>query len=140
MKSELEETLKEELVLGLQHLEYSYNKVKNLPNDPMILDVEQLETWESFIARFARVSDIFLSKYIRVRVHQEDPAFRGSFRDFLDMSEKIRLIENVGEWMNIRELRNKTAHEYTRSDLKIVFDQVFNKTPFILKEIKKILK
>lgn len=100
------------------------------------MDVERLETWESFVARFSRVSDIFLSKYIRLKVLNEDPAFRGSFRDFLDMSEKIGLVTSASEWMQVRELRNKTAHEYTRDDLKVVFEQVLKMTPFLLSEMK----
>ncbi len=143
MGNELENVLIEELKLGLQHLEYSYNKVTNiakLSTDPRKLDVEELETWESFVARFARVSDIFLSKYIRLKVLKEDPAYRGSFRDFLDMAEKINLISNSDEWMALRELRNKTAHEYTRDDLKLVFEQVLKLTPFMLTELKKVIK
>jgi hypothetical protein len=141
--SELITSIVEELKLSLEHLQYSYNKVSNvqkLAPDPRLLDVEQLETWESFVARFARVSDIFLSKYLRLVVLKEDPAFRGTFRDFLDAGEKIGLIDNADIWMNLRELRNKTAHEYTRDELKNVFEQVLKHTPFLLSEIKKVLK
>lgn len=143
MKPTLENSIKEELALGLQHLEYSFKKVtetNKLPTDPRLLDVEQLETWESFVARFARVSDIFLSKLIRLQILKEDPAFRGTFRDFLDMAEKIKLVSNADEWMLIRELRNKTAHEYTRDDLKLVFEQVQKFTPFVLKELQRFSK
>ncbi len=77
---------------ALEHLRYSHNKVRRLPADSSKLDEEQLETWESFAARFARVVDLFLTKYLRAVVLQDDPGFEGSLRDFVNQAEKIGLI------------------------------------------------
>ena len=77
---------------ALEHLRYSHNKVRRLPTDSSKLDEEQLETWESFSARFARVVDLFLTKYLRAVVLQDDPGFEGSLRDFVNQAEKIGLI------------------------------------------------
>jgi hypothetical protein len=62
------EDQKSRLIKALIHLEYSYNKVNQLPTEPAQLNEETLETWESFVARFSRVADIFLSKYLRTAV------------------------------------------------------------------------
>lgn len=102
---------------ALGHLRYSYKKVLRLPADSSKLDEEQLETWESFSARFARVVDLFLMKYLRSFVLRNDPGFEGSLRDFVNQGEKLRLIPSAERWMAIRELRNITAHEYTEEEL-----------------------
>lgn len=55
---------KRKLLKALAHLEYSYKKIIELPEEINQLDEEGLETWESFAARFCRVSEIFLTRYI----------------------------------------------------------------------------
>jgi len=129
----------EEMKLCLEHLEYSFRKAKKLSSDSRKLDVEELEVWESFVARFSRLSDIFVSKYIRSKVLESDPGFRGSLRDYLDIAEKQSLLSSADEWMKVRELRNKTAHEYTRDDLSQVFSDVLKLSPFVINEIKKVV-
>lgn len=110
---------KNKLLKAIAHLDYSYNKVLQLPVDPDALDDETLETWESFAARFGRVSDVFLTKYLRGLILLQDPGFNGSLRDFLNQGEKLRIIDNTETWMAIRELRNISAHEYTDNDLAL---------------------
>lgn len=135
---ELLKLFESEIRSALGYLEYSHRKIQNLPSDPVQLDEETLETWESYVARFARVTDIFLSKYIRTVVLKADPGFRGELRDFVDKSEKKGLISNADKWMQVRELRNKIAHEYSRSDLKITFEDVKTYSPFVISELRKI--
>lgn len=108
---------------ALEHLRYSRDKVRRLPTDASKLDEEQLETWESFSARFSRVVDLFLTKYLRAVVLQDDPGFEGSLRDFVNQAEKIGLIASAQRWMAIRELRNITAHEYAEEELSGYFEQ-----------------
>jgi uncharacterized protein with HEPN domain len=59
-------------------------------------------------------------------------------RDLLDKAEKMSLISSADEWMKIRELRNKIAHEYTREDLQKTFQGILLFTPFVLSELKWI--
>ncbi|MCH9644804.1 MAG: hypothetical protein K0U23_08125, partial [Gammaproteobacteria bacterium] len=82
------------LCKALDHLEYSYKKILKLPVDANKLDDEMLETWESFAARFSRVTDIFLTKYLRSYVLVNDPGFRGSLRDYVNQAEKTGLIDD----------------------------------------------
>lgn len=123
---------KSKLLKALQHLEYSYKKILKLPEHPDQLDEESLETWESFAARFARVADIFLMKYLRAFVLQQDPGFTGSLRDFVNQAEKLNLIDDAEKWMRIRELRNISAHEYTDKDLVEFFKRLKQECPFLL--------
>lgn len=130
---------REEILSALEYLNYSWTKVQKLSSDPAELDPETLETWESFAARFARVTDIFLTKYLRTRILQADPAFRGELRDFVNQAEKASLLSDANQWMEIRELRNKIAHEYTKSDLSQLFQDVLKTTPFVLEEVKRAM-
>ena len=57
-------------------------------------------------------------------------------RDFLDKAEKNSLISSADQWMQIRELRNKIAHEYTKEDFVKTFEDILKQTPFILSELK----
>ncbi len=126
------------LLKALKHLDYSYKKVLKLSSNVKSLSTDQLEVWEAFVSRFARVSDIFLSKYIRTYVLKEDLAFRGSFRDFLDQAEKLGFIEKAQDWMNIRELRNLSAHEYSEEKLTPLLEGLRLETPRLL-ELKSIM-
>jgi hypothetical protein len=117
---------------ALAHLEYSYKKVVSLPTDVTKLDEEMLETWESFAARFGRVCDIFLSRYLRTLILIEDPGFSGTLRDFLNVGEKIGLIKDAKDWLALRELRNIASHEYSEKDLSIFLEALRNNCPKLL--------
>lgn len=111
----------DKLKKALGHLKYTYAKIQSLPDDCELMNEEELETWESFAARFARVSDIFITRYLRTRILEEDPGFTGTIRDFLLKAEKMRLIDDTNEWLAIRELRNLAAHEYVEKGLTRFF-------------------
>ncbi len=121
------------LIKSLERLAFSYEKVKNLPLESNNFDDETLEVWESFSARFARASDIFLSQYLRTFVLLSDRGFQGTMRDFINVGEKLGVIDDAEAWMNIRELRNVFAHEYTEEELSDVFKRLLNECPRVLK-------
>ncbi|MEK6706504.1 MAG: nucleotidyltransferase substrate binding protein [Bdellovibrionota bacterium] len=123
---------RQQILKVIKHLSYSYKKVQNLPSKTESLTTEQLEIWESFTARFSRVSDLFLSKYLRSFVIRGDPAFSGSLRDFADQGEKMGLIDDTETWMQIRELRNTSAHEYSETGLSRIFEQLRVLAPKLL--------
>ena len=124
--------VEKQLEKAIVHLEYSYNKIVKLPTAIDAMDEEILETWESFSARFSRVADIFLVKYIKAKVKIDDPGFIGTFRDFLNQAEKLLLIEDLKIWLKIRELRNIAAHEYSESNLEVFFQQLKTLAPKLI--------
>jgi hypothetical protein len=126
------------IVKSLKYLEYSYNRTLSMPTNPAKMSDAQLEAWDGFASRFARSSDIFLSKYIRSFILKDDPAFDGGFRDQLNRAEKLGLIEDANVWMEIRELRNATVHEYSDQDLEKIFEK-FRKFSLLLLELPKKL-
>ncbi len=131
-KNELLEAYKRKIFKALGHLKYSYQKVLLLSSNVELLSTQDLEGWESFVSRFSRVSDLYLTKYLRLLVLKEDPAFRGSLRDFLNQSEKLGLIESTDTWMRMRELRNIVSHEYLEENLPAELEEMRNSTPLLL--------
>lgn len=123
---------------ALKYLKYSFKKIQSLSMDLNNADPELLETWESFVARFARVTDIFLMKYIRTRAKLDDPAFEGSFIDHLNRAEKLGLIDDAHMWMEIRKIRNQATHEYTPKELAPYLKKIKELTPAVL-AIEKVI-
>jgi hypothetical protein len=76
------EDIKGKLIKALDHLEFSYHKIQNLPDEVDEMDDETMEIWESFTARFGRCADIFMNRYLRTVLLNQDPAYEGSLRDF----------------------------------------------------------
>jgi len=123
---------------SLKYLEYSFKRTSTMPFNPAQMSDSELEAWDGFAARFARTSDIFLSKYIRAFILHDDPTFDGGFRDQLNRAEKLGLIHDANVWMEIRELRNATVHEYSDQDLEKIFEKFRKFTPLLLELAKKI--
>lgn len=123
---------------SLNTLRHSHQKLKNadIPVGQSSRDLDDLEAWEALTARFTRTTDIYLSKYIRLRVLDLDPGFRGEMRDFLDKAEKNKIISSADNWMKVRELRNQIAHEYTKENLMEIFAEIFKWTDFVVEELK----
>ncbi len=127
----LEET-KTQLLKSIEHLEWSFKKVKslNLPSEKT--DNETLETWESFSSRFSRSSDLFVSKYLRSWILQKDPGFEGTVIDSLNYAEKHALIASADEWRQIRAMRNFIAHEYSSSEIGHIYSAMIKYCPTLL--------
>ena len=132
MSNELKKSILEQLAKSKSHLQYSFNKVQNI-SFAGDFDEEQLETLESFSSRFARFSDIVISKYFRLLIKEKDPAFRGSVIDALNLAEKYGWIDSAQTWRRIRELRNVAAHEYEAENYKKLYQELVNLTPTLLK-------
>lgn len=121
---------------ALQHLEYSFNKVKAWDFRRTDWREEELEALESYSSRFARSSDLVVSRLLRSMALTVDPAFRGSVIDLLNLAEKQGWISSARKWFRIRELRNIAAHEYTTEDLNKLLVELLSLTPIIF-EIRK---
>lgn len=136
---ELKQKIRKQLLKALEYLAYSFAKIQKLPENQNQLDAESLETWESFAARFSRVADIYLAKYMRLCILEDDPGFTGSFRDSMNRGEKLNLIDSVDDWMTIRSLRNLSVHEYADEDLTGYFQNLKQYTPKLL-ALKNLLQ
>ncbi len=126
------------IVKSLNYLEYTFDKVKQLPTRLDALSADDLERWDGMATRFARASDLFLSKYVKAAVMKDDPAFDGSFRDYLNEAEKSGLIDDAKIWLEIRNLRNVAVHEYSEGDLEKVLQKFIQLTPVVLDLRKRL--
>ena len=54
--------------------------------------------------------------------------------DGANFLEKLEIIENADDLLNIREIRNQIAHEYVDMELPTLFSDVLHHTP-LLREI-----
>lgn len=115
------------------HLAYSFHKVQKLKPVSDNSPEEELEVWESFASRFARASDILISKVLRRLILSKDPAFRGSVIDLLNQAEKFQWIESAHDFRRIGELGNVAAHEYAVNDLQSLYAELIRLTPLVLK-------
>ena len=74
-----------------------------------------LESIEALTSRFARTSDVLTHKASRslLLFLREDAM---SFLDTANFLEKIRVAQSADDVIQIRELRNEIAHEYSNRD------------------------
>lgn len=126
------------IVKSLKYLEYSFQRTSTMPLNPSRMNDSELEAWDGFASRFARTSDIFLSKYVRAFILKDDPAFDGGFHDQLNRAAKLGLIENVETWVDIRQLRNATVHEYNDEDLEKIYEKFRRYSPLLIDLRKKL--
>lgn len=81
---------------------------------------EEQESFDSLTSKFSRTSDIFTHKVLRTTWILLHEAFL-PFIDFVNVSEKIGLIESADSLLIIRDVRNQIAHEYIP---EIIFDLI----------------
>jgi hypothetical protein len=129
---------KQDLARALNHLEYSFKKIQSFDLTRIDWTEEELETLESFSSRFARCSDLVVSRLLRSYALASDPAFRGTLIDLLNLAEKQGWITSVKTWYRIRELRNIAAHEYSSEDFNALLIELLKLTPTILSMIRLV--
>lgn len=124
--------ISEDLTKALGHLEYSFNKASGILKKSKLSE-DDLEDLEGFGARFARASDIGVQKFLRFKVLEKDPGFRGGVIDVLNLSEKFGWIDSAMEWIRIRELRNVTAHEYSETEVRVLYSEILRLSSTVLR-------
>ncbi len=111
----------------INRLEKAVNEIKNL-NSIKEVDLEKfdvIKTIDSFIFRFMKLQDYMGQKFFRVFLEEiGEYSDDMSLLDILDKLEKLKFIENAEEWIKIRKLRNKLAHEYPESYEEIKNDLI----------------
>ena len=114
-------------------LVYSYDKCSAI-GEKEEYDLEEQESFEALTSRFARTSDILTQKVFKALFILLQENIK-SIIDAANFLEKLEVIENADDLLNIREIRNQIAHEYVESDIKALFFDVLRYVP----ELKKII-
>jgi len=137
-EKQIGQQLKEDLELlqkSVEVLTYSYGQCKPLVGK-MDLQPEEKEAIEALTARFSRTSDLLTQKIVKIILIllKEDIA---TFIDRAYFLEKLEIITDAHQLIDIRSLRNEIAHEYS-SDLSELFKGVLNQTALLIGVIKSL--
>jgi len=114
-------------------LDYSYHKCSAI-EEKEEFDLDQQESFEALTSRFARTSDILTQKVFKTLFILLQENIK-TIIDAANLLEKLAVLENADDLLNVRELRNQIAHDYVESDVKALFFDVLRYIP----ELKKII-
>ncbi|MDR4497167.1 MAG: hypothetical protein MRK02_04470 [Candidatus Scalindua sp.] len=137
MSYKLLDLLKEELKLVEEAafiLDYSYSNCQKIGIKEEY-SLHELDNFEAFTSRFARLSDILIQKLFRLidKIELEE---KGTVRDRINNAEKNGLIDNADTFVQIRIVRNDITHEYDLDSVKEIFRKVMDLTPHLLESVK----
>lgn len=117
-------------------LKYSYNNCKTI-GIKKEYSYEELDKFESFTSRFARLSDFLIYRIFRL-IDKIDLEPEGTVRDIINRSEKKEIIKSADIFIEIRILRNQIVHEYIQDEIQETFKKVMDYTPYLFDSIKRI--
>lgn len=139
MKSKLLLTLESEIELlnkAADILNYSYENCKKIGIKEKY-SYEELDKFESFTSRFARMSDFLIQRIFKL-IDNLDLESEGTVRDTINRAEKKELIESADAFVEIRILRNQISHEYVDEEIHEIFQKVQDYTPALLDSVSRI--
>jgi uncharacterized protein with HEPN domain len=117
-------------------LVYSFDKCSDI-GEKEEYDLEEQESFEALTSRFARTSDILTQKVFKTLFILLQENIK-TIIDAANFLEKLELIENADDLLNIREIRNQIAHEYVELDIKALFFDVLHYVPELSKIISNV--
>lgn len=126
----------ENLAMAKDALQYSFQKCQETKLHEGLSN-EELEGFEAFTSRFARLSDIIIQKIFRLLdfIDLEDT---GTVRDRINRAEKKGVILSADSFLEIRILRNEIAHEYRSETIYAIFEKVLVYSPTLLESVDTI--
>lgn len=116
---------------------YSFNKCSAI-GIKETYEPEELESFESFSGRFARLSDVLIQKIFRL-LDELDLDTQGTIRDRINRAEKKELIVSSDVFVEIRMIRNDIAHEYLPEAIHDIFVKVLSLTPHLLDGVDRTI-
>ncbi|WP_136514291.1 hypothetical protein [Geomonas edaphica] len=117
-------------------LQYSFDKCGRI-GLKQSYHPEELESFESFTGRFARLSDILVQKVFRL-IDEIDLDAQGTVRDRINRAEKKGLIGSSDTFVEIRMVRNDIAHQYLSEAIHETFAKVLELTPALLDSVERV--
>jgi hypothetical protein len=111
-------------------LELSFRKCKAIGIKDQY-SFEEQESFDSLTSKFSRTSDILIQKVLRtVWSLMHEPAV--PFIDLANGCEKSAIISSADELIEIRDLRNRIAHEYIPEVLRDMLPEIFEETQILI--------
>jgi hypothetical protein len=148
VKKDIKESLEQKIYECNKHVE-KLNTAKEYLKDIMPLSLEhylELDNIQSsFIDqlnfRFSKLQDtIGESLFKGILILSKEDVKKMTFLDILNRLEGLELI-NKNRWLNLREIRNEIAHEYSFNQDEIVdnLNLIYNKIDELVAIYKKLL-
>ena len=117
---ELKDKLKETLArcdIHHQRMKFAYDSInKYFPlTETNFGQISQLEMalFDQLIYRFSKLRDSMGTRLFKQLLEALEEDFSGlPFIDILNKMEKLNLLENAKDWVELRQTRNNVAHEY----------------------------
>lgn len=101
---------------------YLHSAGKVPPFDPTRpYSPDELEPYDALVTRFERTVEVFL-KFFRTVETFETAGSGSTVRDCLGLMARLGLVQDVDVWMEMRELRNRIAHDYLPDRIKGIYD------------------
>lgn len=100
---------------------------------------EAMDAFEGLTSRFARVCDLLFIKLFSTIFYIEQGE-SGTWLDVLLLMEKEKIIDSAQEARILKELRNDIIHKYAVPDLKMIFQEVTDQSPVLLKYVNDALQ
>ncbi len=78
-----------------------------------ILSKDEVQAIDQYLYRFSKLQDTLRQKIFRLVLNIYEPFDESiPFIDVLNKLEKLDFLESAKEWINLRDKRNKIAHQY----------------------------
>ena len=78
-----------------------------------VLSKDEVQDIDQYLYRFSKLQDILGQKLFKLILDIYEPSNEAiPFLDLLNKLEKLEFLASTKEWMNLREKRNKIAHQY----------------------------
>lgn len=130
-----------ENIEGLKESEKWFRRSYDICNDCSLppKDEQEMDAFESFTSRYARVSDMLFNKVFRSIYYLEN-AETASLLDVTLFMEKIGVVDDAKNARKIKELRNDIVHDYAFDNLNDIFGEVLKMAPELLTYIGNAVK
>ncbi len=99
--------------------------------------LEELERLESLTSRFARLTDLLVQRVMRL-IDELELTAQDSVLDRIQRVEKRGWMNQTGQLVRIRELRNLIANEYASDKMPDIYRAVATLIPLLLAAIPKV--
>jgi hypothetical protein len=95
---------------------------------------EELESFDSLTSKYNRTSDIFTQKVLRsVWILLHEPFV--PFIDMMNKGEKMAMLMSADQMIEIRDLRNRIAHEYLPDAIRDLVPEVIELSAGLIENI-----
>ena len=106
-----------ECELHQKRINYALSKLKRFMPlkvaEYKCLNDEQVEALDQFLFRFSKLQDTIGQRlFPGILELGEEPVKTFTFLDLLNRLEQLNVIDSKEQWLTLRNLRNKLAHEY----------------------------